>query len=88
MVGMERFTLADAALLLYLGGGSAGLAFVLPGHGLRRLEARVVGAFGNVAPLGGVLAAVMVRHESLSPLQPGSAVLIGGGIWRAACAAS
>ncbi len=83
-VGLERFSLADAALLLYLGADSAGLAFVLLGYGLRRLEASVVRAFGNVAPLVGVLAAVMIRHESLSPFQIGSGVLIGGGIWLAA----
>ncbi len=65
-------------------GGTSALAYVLLGYALRRLEAGAVGVFGNVAPLVGVTAAVVVLHEPVGLLQLAGGALIGGGIWLAA----
>ncbi len=83
-VGAGRPSLTDVGLLLYLGAGVAALAYVLLGFALRRLEAGLVGVFSNVAPLVGVVAAVVVLHEPIGPLQIVGGALIGGGVWLAA----
>jgi drug/metabolite transporter (DMT)-like permease len=66
-------------LLLYLGVGCSALAFVLCGYGLARLHAGQGAVFGNLKPLAGVMLAVLILGESLTPghLAGGALVLLG-----------
>ncbi|MGH2533372.1 MAG: DMT family transporter [Thermomicrobiales bacterium] len=53
LLGVAALTLHDALLLLYLGIGCSGLAFVLWGYGLTHYRASQGAVFGNLKPLAG-----------------------------------
>jgi drug/metabolite transporter (DMT)-like permease len=78
-VGIGPLTMNDVLLLLYLGVGCSALAFVLCGYGLARLDAGQGAIFGNLKPLVGVVLAVVLLGESLTPghLGGGALVLLG-----------
>ena len=84
VVGIGAVTASDLLLILYLGAGCSGLAYVLLGYGLRHLEAGEAGAFGYLAPVTGLGAAVLVLHESVTAGQAAGAALIVGGVWLVA----
>jgi drug/metabolite transporter (DMT)-like permease len=77
--GLGPVTVTDLLLLLYLGIGCSALAFLLCGYGLARLDAGQGAVFGNLKPLVGVVLAVLLLGESLTPghLAGGALVLLG-----------
>ena len=81
-VGVGPLTMSDVLLLLYLGVGCSALAFVLCGYGLARLDAGQGAVFGNLKPVVGVMLAVALLGESLTPgqLGGGALVLLGVGL--------
>lgn len=72
-VGPGSLSAGDALLLLYLGAGCSGIAFVLRGYGLTRLGAGHGAIYGNLRPVVGVVLAALLLREPLT-----SQALIGG----------
>jgi drug/metabolite transporter (DMT)-like permease len=81
--GMERPTSTDLLGLAYLGVAASALAFILWGYGLRHLPAGQAASFSNLNPFVGVIAAAVLLHEAIVPLQAAGGVLILGGVWLA-----
>lgn len=81
-VGVGPMTVADGFLVLYLGVGCSALAFVLMGYGLKHLEVGRGAAFGAIKPIVGVVLAVALLGEPVTPgiLGGGILVLVGVGI--------
>jgi drug/metabolite transporter (DMT)-like permease len=75
VLGMPEFSLPDAMLLIFLGVGCSGLAFILYGYGLAHVGAAQGAVFGNLKPLAGVALAVCLLGEPLAAGQ-----LVGGGL--------
>jgi drug/metabolite transporter (DMT)-like permease len=76
-------TLTGAAWLniLYLGVVASGAAFVIYNRALRDLDASAVGVWINLAPIIGVVSAVLFLGESLHPWQIAGAVIALAGMW-------
>lgn len=77
---MGPLTLHDALLLLSLGVGCSGLAFVLCGYGLAHFGAGQGAVFANAKPLVGVILAICLLGEPFSVGQLASSTLILAGI--------
>ena len=74
----------DLLLLIYLGAGCSGLAYLLGGYGLRHLSAAETAVIGNLEVVIGFASAAVCRHEPLTAVQLGGGALILGGVWLAA----
>jgi drug/metabolite transporter (DMT)-like permease len=74
-------------VVLFLGAGASGVAFLLWNYALRVLDASLAASYINLIPLIGVATAAGFLGESLSPSQLLGGVLILAGIWLATRAA-
>jgi drug/metabolite transporter (DMT)-like permease len=67
--------------ILYLGVIASGAAFVIYNRALRDLDASAVGVWINLAPIIGVVSAVLFLGESLHPWQIAGAAIALAGMW-------
>jgi drug/metabolite transporter (DMT)-like permease len=70
-------------VVLFLGAGASGVAFLLWNYALRVLDASLAASYINLIPLIGVATAAVFLGESLSPSQLLGGALILAGIWLA-----
>ena len=67
--------------IFYLGALASAAGYLLYGRALRDLDASLVGAFVNVAPVIGVVSGVVVLGEAIAPVAILGGVLVLVGVW-------
>jgi drug/metabolite transporter (DMT)-like permease len=67
--------------VLYLGALASAVGYMLYGRALRDLDASLVGAFVNLAPVIGVVSGVVLLGEAIAPVAILGGVLVLLGVW-------
>jgi drug/metabolite transporter (DMT)-like permease len=80
ITGLPPVGWTDLVLVLYLGAGCSALSYLLLGYGLQRLDVTEAAVLGNLAPLTGIVLAVIVLGEPLAVAQIAGGVLILAGV--------
>jgi drug/metabolite transporter (DMT)-like permease len=74
--------------ILYLGGLASAAGYLLYGRALRDLDASLVGAFVNLAPVIGVVSGVVILGEAIAPIAIVGGALVLLGVWLSSRQAS
>jgi drug/metabolite transporter (DMT)-like permease len=81
---VPRLSVETWLRILYLGAFPSAVSYLLYNRALRDLEASVVGAFTNLAPVIGAVSGVLVLGEAMPPAAIVGGALALAGVWMSA----
>ena len=83
LVPLPHLGVSEVGLVVYLGVGCSALTYALWGYALRHLDGSHAAIFDNLIPVVGVVAALQLLGERLTPWHLVGGVLVIMGVWLA-----